>query len=84
MTAAPDFERMTDREVLVQVATVQDAMQQDIREIKEHAAEVNCTVAGLVLIAARQEGAIFVLRAVVAVTAVGVAVASVIIGSGGI
>ena len=84
MTAVPDFERMTDREVLVQVATDQHHMQQDIREIKEHAAEVNGTVANLVLGAARQEGAIFVLRAVIAVSAVGVAVASVIIGSGGI
>ena len=82
--AEADLARMTDREVLVQVATVQDAMQQDIREIKEHAAETNGTVASLVLSAARQEGAIFVLRAVIAVAAVGVAVASVIIGSGGI
>ncbi len=74
-----EFERMTDREVLVQVATSQNYMQEDIMEIKKHAAETNGTVAALVLDAAKQDGAIMMLRAIMAVMMLGVTVAGVVI-----
>ena len=75
--AVPDFDAMGDRALLIQVATTQHHMQHDISEIEKHNKETNGTVAKLVVGAAKQEGALLMLRWIMLF---GVAVAGVAVG----
>jgi hypothetical protein len=76
---------MTDRELLVRLATEAEGMRSDIREMKEHSAEQNGFILDVKQEQLIQRGAILAARwlgvILVAVMTIGVSVASVILAT---
>ena len=76
---APNFDGMSDRDVLIVVATNQHHMAVDIVEIKQEAKTLNGTVRDLVIGAAKQDGAMWILRGIMAVMTLGASITGVVV-----
>ncbi|KKN03982.1 hypothetical protein LCGC14_1102160 [marine sediment metagenome] len=79
------FEHMTDRELLIKLATEAESMRIDIREMKNHSAEQNGFINDIKQEQLIQRGAILAARwigvALIGIMTIGIGVASVILAT---